>query len=194
MSKNKYKNNDSINRKVNKEFEENELREELQADRPISEPIRKDYRDEEEAIPEEVQQEAVAPSLENERFQRVDTWDNAQTKVRPTADLHATDHVSEGGLGEFKEQLITDGMPREKITEVTDPAAGPDYGTPAPRRGFPWWWILLPLVILGIIWGLTRDPIDDNNPTTTPTTTSKAPIQILITELPDPLASFDLIG
>ncbi len=163
MSKNKYKNNDSLNKKVEPAFAENELRDELKDAQPNVAPVRDEQYPEEEAIPEAIRREAVAPSRDSDRFQRVDAWDNVQSKVRPNTDLHATDHVSDGGLGEFKEQLITDGMPREAITEVTDPAVGPAYGD-APRRGFPWWWILLPLIILGIIYGLTREPVDANNP------------------------------
>lgn len=163
MSKNKYKNNDTLNKKVEQAFADNELRDKLKDAQPNAAPLLDEQYPEEELIPEEIRREAMAPTRDSDHFQRVDAWDNAQTKVRPAMDLQATDHASDGGLGEFKEQLITDGMPRESITEVTDPAAGPAYGN-APRRGFPWWWILLPLIILGIIYGLTREPVDSTNP------------------------------
>lgn len=58
-----------------------------------------------------------------------------------------------------------------------DPMDEPGYTGPTPlqrqmgrvsytkRKGFPWWWILLPLILLALIYGLSR-------PATTPGTTS----------------------
>lgn len=43
----------------------------------------------------------------------------------------------------------------------------------AKPKGFPWWWILLPLILLALIYGLTRPPAAPKTPSTS--TTSFAP-------------------
>lgn len=220
MSRNKYKNNDSLNKKIKKPLDdeteavlldgEDETgandRSSARAPGPgASDPSRehieeprertigdRSFANEDEAIPEDVQREVMDPSRERDRFQRMDVWDNAQTKVRSTTDLYETDHSSHGGIGEFKEQLSTDGAPREKITEVTDPDSGTAHGTaPAPRKGFPWWWILLPLIILGLIWGLTREPKDAD--TTPESSTSQLPVKMILAKVPDHFQAMEIL-
>ena len=50
-------------------------------------------------------------------------------------------------------------------------------------KGFPWWWILLPLILLALIYGLTR-PATTPQPTPTTTTSFLPGIEVLVGNLP----------
>lgn len=50
-------------------------------------------------------------------------------------------------------------------------------------KGFPWWWILLPLILLALIYGLTR-PATTPQPTPTSTTSFLPGIEAIVGQLP----------
>ena len=175
MSRNKYKNNESLNERVKQSSGVGSSHESL------NEYDQRMEASEQDAISHERQQRASEPSRERDGLQRVDVWDNAQTLGSSSLNLNKSDHSSDGGIGEFKDTLSGGGVPRKKITETVDPESGSSrVGAKVPVKGFPWWWILLPLIIIGLIWGLTRKPVDN---TETPNSTStQGPSQIMLAE------------
>lgn len=186
MSRNKYKNNEPLNEKV-KQPMSGEGSDSSLPDFDEPEPT-----EEQGAIIDEERQRAAEPSREYDGIQRGDVWDNAQAVGPSAMDPNETDYSSDGGIGEFKDTLIDDGVPRKKVTEVMDPDSGPGHvGAKVPAKGFPWWWILLPLIIIGIIWGLTRKPVD--NTKTPESTTTQIPTQIMMVEKPQYFTTLELL-
>lgn len=186
MSRNKYKNNESLNEKVRQSSGVEG------SDDSLSEYDQRMEASEQDAISHERQQRAAEPSRERDGVQRVDVWDNAQALGTSSVNLNRSDHSSDGGIGEFKDTLSGGGVPRNKITETVDPESGPSQvGAKVPAKGFPWWWILLPLIIIGLIWGLTRKPVDNTeNPDSTSTQGSR---QIMVAEQADYFKELNLL-
>jgi len=187
MSRNKYKNNDSLNKKI---------KQSPSAEGP-NQTLNNEYdqrmeASEQDATSHERQQRAAEPSRERDGLQRVDVWDNAQVLGPTSVHLNESDHSSDGGIGEFKDTLSGGDVPRKKITETVDPEPGPSRaGAKVPAKGFPWWWILLPLIIIGLIWGLTRKPVDNtDNPESTST---QVPSQIMVAEQADYFKDLNLL-
>lgn len=171
MSKNKYKNNDLLNKKIKKPLGE-QLEDLADVPPTLESPI------DEEPVTDEVVPPLLEQSHDAEVYARPDLWDNAQAKLRPTAELLDESYDDEGGIGEFREQLTTEGISDEQMEEATEPPLDSNYvGAPPSRTGFPWWWILLPLLIIGLLYGLTRKPTESQTPPTS--TTSQGPVMIL---------------
>lgn len=279
MSKNKYKNNAPMNKNFKKSDNEEKR---PAAEKPVQnltargdpQEMKAGPQPQNEPIPDVLDHQVAAPSMDPGSVQRADLLDTAQAKVRPNAGFTETNSIPAGGLGEFKEQLTAQGVPEEAITRESTPDPGalepgadridptlasndragrdnggrteirpegrsdsgkhgpldlrmdrqPDTGaglgskpaddantyqksqttagrregqTDAPsaehseytavplenkgrRTGFPWWWILLPLLILALLYGLSRQPAEPQTPPSS--TNGQVPVEIFLTD------------
>lgn len=203
MSKNKYKNNDSVNKRIKQPIE-NDGFTESESDELEENEDYEEWIEPGEESHQLLRQEVVEPSRERGVPHRVDTWNTAQSLTDTSEEIYGLDESSDGGVGEFKTNLAEEGISTFQILEdakegtekETDGFLESDRdidhrGARVPSKGFPWWWILLPLIILGLIWGITRQPT--GNKTTPNSSTSQAPIQMMVVELPDYFNSVELL-
>lgn len=161
MSKNKYKNNEPLNRKVSTE--------ETGEDREIIL---------ESEVPEEAAQVEAGDGKVNLRPADIK---DSQSEEEPQSEGTPPMDITPGGASappDFRANPLDldsenpkPGEPPTYFDEVHIPKENKDSGepkrdtrvTPGDRKsntsgGFPWWWILLPLILLALIYGLTRKP------------------------------------
>ena len=183
MSKNKYKNNEPLNRKGAGDPSEQKDSEVLEPG-PLEEPPEvagvdpdEDPRQEElkTRMPEE------KPEVVDEDFERVEEKpridkDHADILSKPDYrehNLHLESHLEPP---QDPDQVFAgDQMNRINKNDISDarrdtrPTLNERRGREV-TKGFPWWWILLPLILLALIYGLTRNPTppaDEPSGTTT---------------------------
>lgn len=185
MSRNKYKNNEPLNRKaVPKDPPEPSVKteEELLPPGPLEEPPPVpgvDPEDDPRQAELETRMPEEAPEPVEEYFDR----EAEKPRIQPArADVLAPPDYREHHLHLESEnpdpqdpKVYFAGDQVNKLDEESgevkrDTRLDRHGKKPEPRSGFPWWWILLPLILLALIYGLTRNPtppVDEPSGTTT---------------------------
>lgn len=181
MSRNKYKNNEPLNRKVApKDLLEDQ--EELLEDGPLKEPPPVEGVDPDED-PRQAELQTRMPEEEPQPVEEFFDREAEKPRIVPAkADVLAPPDYREHHL-HLESENPNPQEPKKYFAGDDIRKVNPDNGEaqqdtrntrrdkkPEVRGGFPWWWILLPLILLALIYGLTRNPtppVDEPTGTTT---------------------------